>query len=69
MTDKKEQPYIHIDPLEKRAELPDVGNTDGLCPECGGVLEDGFGLAGGGYGPYEYCSECGTVATKTVVEE
>ncbi|MGY2987653.1 hypothetical protein ACVI1K_005000 [Bradyrhizobium sp. USDA 4508] len=26
------------------------------CPKCGAELEMGFGLAGGGFGPYEYCS-------------
>lgn len=26
------------------------------CPKCGSKLEMGFGLAGGGYGPYEYCT-------------
>jgi hypothetical protein len=26
------------------------------CPKCGSELEMGYGLAGGGIGPYEYCS-------------
>jgi len=26
------------------------------CPKCGCELETGFGLAGGGYGAYEYCT-------------
>lgn len=26
------------------------------CPKCGSELEMGFGLAGGGYGAYEYCT-------------
>lgn len=26
------------------------------CPKCGSELAMGFGLAGGGYGPYEYCT-------------
>lgn len=25
------------------------------CPMCGGAVEMGFGLAGGGYGPYWFC--------------
>jgi hypothetical protein len=25
------------------------------CPKCGGELTYGFGLCGGGYGPYELC--------------
>ncbi len=36
----------------------------GLCPECGGSLEVGFGLAGGGYGPYTYCLACERVVEK-----
>jgi hypothetical protein len=27
------------------------------CPKCGAPTEMGFGLAGGGYGPYAYCSD------------
>lgn len=31
------------------------------CPKCGEPTVEGFGLAGGGYGPYEYCEtpDCG----------
>jgi len=25
------------------------------CPKCGAELEQGYGLAGGGMGPYEFC--------------
>jgi hypothetical protein len=28
----------------------------------------GFGLAGGGYGPYEYCEDCGSIIHKTQEE-
>lgn len=28
-------------------------------------LEMGFGLAGGGYGPYSYCATCGVVVNKS----
>lgn len=27
--------------------------------ECGGVLEHGFGLAGGGFGPWAFCTSEG----------
>lgn len=27
--------------------------------------EAGFGLAGGGYGPYMYCGACGEILSKT----
>lgn len=36
------------------------------CPKCLGTnLEMGYGLAGGGYGPYSYCTSCGTVVNKS----
>ena len=62
---------IHIDAAEKRVDLPDVGETDGKCPSCGATLQTGFGLAGGGYGVYEYCAsdECNRVVTKTDVAD
>jgi len=28
------------------------------CPKCGGEITFGFGLAGGGYGPYWLCLVC-----------
>lgn len=62
---------IFIDAAEKRADLPDCGATDGRCPKCGEMLETGFGLAGGGYGVYEYCASetCNQVVTKTDVND
>ena len=62
---------IHIDAAEKRSALPDCGETDGKCPTCGEPLETGFGLAGGGYGVYEYCASdsCNKVVTKTDINE
>lgn len=62
---------IHIDAAEKNPSLPDCGATDGMCPTCGHPLETGFGLAGGGYGVYEYCANegCNKVVTKTNVNE
>lgn len=36
------------------------------CPKCLGTnLETGFGLAGGGFGPYSYCASCGTIVNKS----
>jgi len=29
-------------------------------------LGEGFGLAGGGYGAYTYCQECGAILAKTI---
>lgn len=34
------------------------------CPHCGGPVEVGFGLAGGGYGAYYYCDKCERVVEK-----
>lgn len=45
--------------------LPECGSTDGVCPRCKRELELGFGLAGGGYGVYEFCPTCRIVVTKT----
>ena len=63
---------IHVDAAEKRADLPDCGSTDGACPHCGARLETGFGLAGGGYGVYEYCPNetcSGEIIGKTTFED
>jgi hypothetical protein len=36
------------------------------CPKCLSTnLEMGFGLAGGGFGPYSYCPNCGIVVHKS----
>lgn len=61
------KPFVHMDMKNKRHDLPDLGATDGMCPKCGCRLETGFGLAGGGYGVYEYCASdgCNSVVTKT----
>jgi hypothetical protein len=37
------------------ASLDDV-NRDGPCPKCGAETELGFGLMGGGYGTYRFCT-------------
>jgi hypothetical protein len=34
------------------------------CPTCGDRLHAGFGLAGGGYGPYAWCEGCNFFAKK-----
>lgn len=36
------------------------------CPKCLSTnLEMGYGLAGGGMGPYSYCPTCGIVVNKS----
>jgi transcription elongation factor Elf1 len=32
------------------------------CPTCGQETHVGFGLAGGGYGSYVYCDDCGIIS-------
>lgn len=44
-------------------------DPDSACPSCGGQTEVGFGLAGGGYGPYTFCSECKVVTSKSSDDE
>ncbi len=57
---------VHIDLAHKRSDLPDIAEQEGdTCPKCGGELDMGYGMAGGGMGVYEYCTECGAIASKT----
>lgn len=44
-------------------------DPDSACPTCGAETETGFGLAGGGYGPYTYCPSCEIVTSKSSVIE
>ncbi len=39
------------------------------CPHPPEYQHAGFGLAGGGYGPYMYCDQCGQVYNKVQIEE
>lgn len=41
---------------DHQAPIPEPGPP---CPKCGAPTLDGFGLAGGGYGPYTYCENDG----------
>jgi hypothetical protein len=43
-----------------------VQNQRDRCPKCLSTnLEMGYGLAGGGFGPYSYCTTCGIVVNKS----
>jgi hypothetical protein len=51
------KPTVLFDPAateEQKEASVEVLST--VCPKCGSPTEYGFGLAGGGYGPYVYCS-------------
>jgi len=56
-----------IDMSEKRDGLPEF-DPDLKCA-CGGETMPGQGLAGGGFGSYTICIECGNVVSKTVEED
>jgi hypothetical protein len=59
---------VHIDSTEQHPDVPE--RAPETCPKCGGrEFEVSFGLAGGGYGVYEYCVGCGTIVSKMQVED
>lgn len=68
MTKDDDELFVHIDSTKKREGLPEL-DQGGVCPHCGGPTEDGFGMAGGGFGAYTYCEPCGVVVSKTTTEE
>lgn len=61
--------FIHIARAEQDPDIPAPGDASFFCPEkeCPGErgMETGFGLAGGGYGPYTYCPKCGKIIDKS----
>lgn len=64
--------FIHISTADKRDGIPAIGegrpcNQQG-CPGPDG-WESGFGLAGGGYGPYTYCEKCGEITEKNCMPD
>lgn len=62
MTDEKKD-VIHVDSGEVRDGIVPIGTYE-CCPHCGGEFTYSFGLAGGGFGPYNYCSTCERVIEK-----
>lgn len=57
---------IKIDSTDKRPDLPEYDDSV-FCHKCDSIehIETGFGLAGGGFGPYTFCNHCGCVVTKS----
>lgn len=62
MSEDKQDIHIHIDPADVRADILDHQVQN--CPTCSSELTDGFGLAGGGYGPYGFCEKCQRIIYK-----
>lgn len=61
--EKSDNLRIHIDSSEVD---PKIAKRDGKCPEHGTQdIQCGFGLAGGGYGVYNYCGICGCIVDKS----
>lgn len=60
-------PSVHLDMAEQRKDVLDYQVAN--CPTCNTRLQEGFGLAGGGYGPYGYCEECNRVVWKCQLPE
>jgi hypothetical protein len=58
----------HISFAEKRKGIPEF-DRKAPCPTCGGKTEEGFGLAGGGYGVYTFCSPCDAITTKSLAPD
>lgn len=60
MTEKKQS--VHVDSAEIHDGIPPF---DEQIMHCGVVGETGYGLAGGGFGIYTYCPECGAITSKS----
>lgn len=62
-----DEPQVHVDPSEIREGILDRQVEN--CPKCNTTLEQGFGLAGGGFGVYGYCPTCERVVWKCAIDE
>lgn len=58
-----------INSADKRPDLPEHDLRVRCVDHPRAEVRDGFGLAGGGFGVYTYCGQCGRVLTKTAAEE
>lgn len=63
------QVQIHIDESKIRKGIPSHDPRIRCKKHPKYPPEDGFGLAGGGYGVYTYCQICGDVLSKSEISE
>jgi hypothetical protein len=65
----KDEVQILIDGAEKHEGLPEF-NDSIFCHKCDSIehIEVSVGIAGGGFGPYTFCSMCGCVVSKSTDE-
>jgi hypothetical protein len=59
---------ILIDMTDKEPSLPEFDlYCNHSCPQHpDAMIREGYGLAGGGFGPYTFCDECARILSKTV---
>lgn len=58
---------VHLDMAQQDPAIPEIGPDE--CPACKVPAETGFGMAGGGYGVYSFCPQCGQMLSKCQVED
>lgn len=63
-------PMLVVCGANPEVPYPTKFSVDGkTCPRCGAEdVSSGFGLAGGGYGPYESCDSCDWFAKREAEE-
>lgn len=67
MSDDKDKQVLHTDSAETTLPEYDQGILSSPC--CSALVVDGFGLAGGGFGVYNYCNHCGRILTKSITDD
>lgn len=61
---------VFIDSSNTRANIHSPMDEDIRCEyHPADTVAIGFGLAGGGFGPYTYCATCGVILSKTNQDE
>lgn len=64
--DDKDEMFFHADSKEQDPSIPNLDH----CPDHPNAIpEMGYGMAGGGMGPYSFCPECGKMLSKSQDEE